>query len=42
MKKAVYFTAGVVAGVYADQSYKIPSIKSAVEKLIRIMKYYEK
>jgi hypothetical protein len=42
MPKSLYFLAGVAAGIYADQNYKIPSISSLIERAIKYIKENEK
>ncbi len=42
MSKCMYFIIGVCVGVYADQQYKVPSIKHVVNDAIKYIKEQEK
>jgi len=42
MGKLFYFVSGVLTGIYLDQSYKIPNLKTYVEYFSKIIKDNEK
>jgi hypothetical protein len=42
MSKPFYFLAGLAAGIYADQAYKLPSVSALVERAIKYAKENEK
>ena len=42
MSKCIYFIMGLAVGVYADQQYKVPSIKKYVNDVIKYIKENEK
>jgi hypothetical protein len=42
MSKPLYFLAGLAAGIYADQAYKLPSVSSLIDRAIKYAKENEK
>lgn len=42
MSKPLYFLAGLAAGIYVDQTYKLPSISAYIDKALKHIKEAEK
>jgi hypothetical protein len=42
MSKPLYFLAGLAIGIYVDQTYKLPSVTSLVQRAIKYAKENEK
>jgi hypothetical protein len=42
MTKILYFAAGLAAGIYADQKYKLPSLSALINRTIKYIKENEK
>jgi hypothetical protein len=42
MSKPLYFLAGLVGGIYADQTYKLPSLSAVTQKIIKYIQENEK